>query len=211
MSFLALAGMIGIYVYGGYCIKKEYECAVANITTKRRTNNYHENTTKIKQQFKHICKRCSIKTDKNGNPTSMQKCDIGAEYLTTQGYTKKEIEFYKKYFEDRYNQHIKTRNIEREEKFNTLLKKYNEAKKEDFKFYVFSKKVGYQSNPKERMQQIMKNSLWKTIVHHYDYIGGGNRQVEEIWTLYIPFNFFFGVNEYDLYYDICEEQNIYHN
>ena len=218
---LASLGLMLGGIYGAYIIKRDLDCYTADIVTKRKDNNTLHNKDRVTRNFKYICKRAGIKTDRQGRPMSKERLDIAIEYLQYQGYTQDEIRHFEDFFMRKWRKYHTETTIDPLDRNNpksasnrridNLLEKYNDAPKSSFELVIFRNPV-FTSNlsAEDRMNKLLENRLWGKIVDHHSYIRGGSGvKFEEIWTLKIPKSFFLGDNhKRKIYNDVCLLQNI---
>lgn len=207
---LALLGIVaGLYAMNE--VKKEIKYECIDKAMEKKSTDLNKNKDKIRLNFDKICKRSGMKM-KNGQPTSLEKLFIAEEYLKMEGYNEEEIDYFISLCKGSYNNHIQTKEDERDKRIKKLLKKYENANTDD-EILIYRKSI-FNSNgqtPEERMQQLMHNELWSTIVENYSYItGGAGVKFEEIWTFKVPKGFFRGVNKDKLYKDVCSIEEVYY-
>ena len=207
---LGILGFVaGLYAVNELRKEVKYECI--DKAMEKKSTNLSMNKDKIRLNFDRICKRSGIKI-RNGQPTSLEKLSIAEEYLKMEGYNKEEINYFVNLCKRKYNNYTRTKENEKNKRVKRLLKKYENANT-DYEIIVYRKSI-FNSNgqtPEERMQQLMHNELWSTIVENYSYIrGGAGVKFEEIWTFKVPKEFFKGVNKDKLYKDVCSIEGVYY-
>ena len=207
---VALLGFIaGLYAMNEVRKEIKYECI--DKAMEKTSTDLDRNKDIIRLNFDRICKRSGMKM-KNGQPTSLEKLSIAEEYLKMEGYNEEEIDYFIDLCKWRYDDYIQTKEDERSKRIKRLLKKYENANTE-YEILIYRKSI-FNSNgqtPEKRMQQLMHNELWSTIVENYSHIkGGAGVKFEEIWTFKVPKGFFRGVNKDKLYRDVCSIEDVYY-
>lgn len=206
MGLLMLAGLIGTVVYGSHIIKNDIKAEQTDYRTKP-TFDTNKNQKKIKDNFKDICRRSGIKTDRVGNPLNDTKIESAREYLRYQGYTENDIQFFTDLFNSKTQQGYDSRI--------NVMKCKNERLKYKLQYtpsteMVILRRTIYNSHlaPTARMEKLLENDLWSSIVDHYSYIKSGGNKWEEIWTLKVPKDFFTDIKKEELYKNVCMLQNV---
>lgn len=205
MGLLMFLGMMGAIGYSAHIIKNDVQAEVTDYKTKP-TFNRKKNKKIINTNFKNICKRSGIKFQ-NGYPVSDNKIDIAIEYLQYQGYDEGSIQYFKNIFYKKYNAGQKQQKEILNNKIKQLLTKAQNKACTDIVVYrviIYSSSL----SPTERMDKILSNKLWKKIVARKSYIRSNSGKWEEIWTLKVPNDFFYGVDKDELYRNICKMQNV---
>lgn len=210
MGLLLLMGMIGSITYGTYCVKKDIQTTAIDKTI-QPTLNQTDDKTLVYNYFDRICERSGIKLSEQKNPLILNQCHKGMEYLQYQGFNNQTVNDFKEIY-------IKKFESEQQEQKETIIKKHNallnKAKNELKNTLIVFRKEHYGvDEPKERMERIMKNELWKEIVSNYTYIrGNGKASFCEVWTLNVPQDFFkdnfFDDEKHQLYKEVCWLENI---
>ena len=163
---LGILGFVaGLYAVNELRKEVKYECI--DKAMEKKSTNLSMNKDKIRLNFDRICKRSGIKI-RNGQPTSLEKLSIAEEYLKMEGYNKEEINYFVNLCKRKYNNYTRTKENEKNKRVKRLLKKYENANT-DYEIIVYRKSI-FNSNgqtPEERMQQLMHNELWSTIVENY--------------------------------------------
>lgn len=205
MGFLMLAGLVGSVLYSGYVIKNDIQAEITDKKTKP-TFSQQTNQQRIYDNFTDICKRSGIPT-KMGNPINDKKLDVAIEYLQYQGYTNRDIDYFKSLFKHRVKQQQSNdRNIIRLKNKRLKYKLDNNSADE----MIILRRTIYKSclSPQDRIDKLLQNDLWSRIVHHQTYIRSNQGKWEEIWTLKVPKNFFKDISKEETYRNICILQNV---
>ena len=179
MGLLMLAGLVGTMAYGAYATKKEATAIMCNGVVKG-TGSFYKNKKIIDNHFELICKHGTIELDRKKNPVFKDHYKSCMAYLTWQGFDEESIEYFKKEYLRRYNEsrNILMRKIEQKHK--NILATYNTEPKRYMTY-----KRSYGGDAKSRMDKIMKNKLWATLVESYNVVPDGWKKYE-IWNLRIP-------------------------
>lgn len=207
MGFLMLAGLVGSVLYSSYCVKNDLQ-AITTDNKIKPTFNQQDNKEKIRKNFVSICKRCKVKLDANNNPYKESDYKICVEYLKYQGYDDTSINYFITTFKEKANNRRTNKLYQINLKHSQLKQKYDNNIRNNDIFVTFKKHHYNHEEPITRMNTIMENDLWRTIVHHHTYVNDGMGQYCEVWSLKVPNNFFSNYKIEDLYKEVCWIQNI---
>ena len=207
MGLSMLAGLIGTVLYGSYCVKNDIQ-AITTDNSIKPTLNQKDNERKLRINFEAICKRCNVKLDKKTkNPFKESDYKLCTEYLKYQGYDNNAIKYFEKIFKEKANNKKQGKTAKINIKHSQLKNKYKNSTREHV-LVTFKKHQYKDSNPTMRMNKLMENELWNTIVHNYTYVNDGYGKYCEIWNLKVPKNFFSNYNIDDLYNEVCWKQGL---
>lgn len=207
MGILMFIGLIGTIAYGSHILKNDIQAEIIDKQNKP-TLNKSTNKSNIRKNFKIICKRAGISLSDTGNPLDMRQCHKGMEYLQYRGYDTESVQYFKQLFTDKYNDKERGLRYKINKQHQQLMNIYHNSTR-PHKLVTYKNDYYGDQEPEQRMNEIMKNVLWSTIVDNYTYIHSDNcAKYTEIWNLKVPANFFNHYNVNNLYKEVCWKEKI---
>lgn len=198
---LSFLGLIGLYGYGAYCLKKDIKAEKTDFNVSPSIND-NENERIISRNFKNICERSGIKLERN-SPVFLEECHLGMEYLEYRGFNQESVNYFTDLYKSKWRQLAIQQKSEIEARHNQILQNFNENVDciLTIRCHVYA-----QNNPQSRMNNIYNGSpLWNKLVDNYTYIRGqhGNAKFTEIWNLKVNSKYMTIKEAEDIYKEIC--------
>ena len=206
MGLLMFLGMVGSIAYSGYAIKEETQAiTIDHKNTPKYNTNKDNHYDEIKSNFISILKRNGIKYNNvTKNPTENYPNPCLA-YLTSQGYKKNDLEYFKELFQQRYEKEQKIQKRTIKSKHRKILKQIENNNTKIY--YTLQTKNYTRKNTLDKMSKIMENPLWSALVDNYASVPSGMHDIE-VWNLYIPVELKHRNKLMDIYREVCKIEGI---
>lgn len=170
----------------------------------KRNKKFIVNKHELENKRKLIYCRTNVPYDKDWNPTNLYNLKNSLNYLRRKGFTEEEVKWFEAMSEEKLNKGKKDRKESLKKEHEAYFQTWRKTKNKQC--FVYQRKVYSQPHKnKEKMEKMMQNKLWRSIVQHYTY---NEEDAMEYWTVVMPTTSIRVVDKY--YEEVCKIEGIHY-